>query len=149
MIRITGEVRDFFVDPIPDELVPIDEVGQELADRMRQRIHDDGMDADGRPWIGGRHFVRTGQLRDSLDASSTPTETTITYADTGRRDGSETNQEVARRVFSPERVSPMQPSPSELEAARRIALSGMERAIIKSGASGSPSRLVKGSVRVR
>jgi len=154
MIRISGEVVSHLRDDIPNDLVPVDEIGAELAERMRQRVHGDGVDAAGRPWSGGRDFVGSGQLRDSLGHDSTKRGTVVGYANSARRDpgrqSQETNQDVAQRVFAGESMSPMQPSASEIEAARAIAVDGVTRAILKTpGPAGGPRRLLKGGVRIR
>ncbi len=154
MIRIAGVVVSHLRDDIPADLIPMDEIGEDLAERMRQRVHDQGVDADGRPWSGGRDFVASGQLRDSLGADGDRRSTVITYADTRRNDpgraAQETNQEVARRVFSDEAMSPLQPSASEIAAAKSLAIDGVTQRIFKTpGAAGGPRRLLKGGVRVR
>lgn len=50
MIRIVGTVKSNLRDDIKANLVPLVRLGEELATRMRDRIHTQGLAGDGAPW---------------------------------------------------------------------------------------------------
>lgn len=50
MIQIVGTVTSNLRDDVKANLVPLVQLGEELAAMIRKRVHEDGLAADGAPW---------------------------------------------------------------------------------------------------
>lgn len=50
MIQIVGTVKSNLRDDVKANLVPLVQLGEQLADRIQRRVHDQGVAGDGAPW---------------------------------------------------------------------------------------------------
>lgn len=159
MIRIDGEVVNNFRDDLGAAAIPLQELAQQLRDRMARRIHEQGLAGDGAPWgvkADGtpERFRATGELEQSIDVYLNPGGgVTIAYNNEPHRSSRGkavlTNQQLARILFRDERTSPMRPTADELAWFEAEVVKVLPATILKPAAAsalgGTPRRLVGGN----
>lgn len=155
LVVVEGAVKSRIVDPVPNNWVPVAEVGRLVQHFVRIRVHGLGVDANGVPFalsrVDGRplRFVATGRLRDSFETIAGTERATVTYG--GQHSPRITNAALASILFSRATRDPFELNASERDAVRKTVAVAFQRTMLGSATDTDPRarRLVTTGVVVR